>query len=227
MRQSGVVVTKPLARVGGRPLLDWNVRILLHWGFREIVVSVADTEAGAEIRRVCDAELSGLVDRAGGALDVLVERQPLGNIGGASMLAGRAETVVAVFADNLTSLDLGQVVDAHAESGCALTLAIHEHAVTIPYGQVAHRDGRLTGFVEKPVIRIPVASGVSILSREALRRLPVDRPTGLAGLARMLLREGLPIGVFPHAEDWVDVNEADQLPAAEELLAQHRSILSW
>lgn len=219
MRSSGVDVAKPLVRVGGVPLLELNLRTLLRCRLREIVVSVADQDD--DVAHYARERLTPKVAEAGGTLDLLVEPEPLGNIGAAGLLAARGRDVVVLFADNLTTLDLGDLTARHRAQRAALTLACHDHGVPIPYGRLVLAGSRVTGYDEKPTVSVPVASAVSVLAPQALAAMPTGRPTGLVDLTTALLGAGADVHAYRHATPWVDVNDASALPAAHALLAEN------
>lgn len=216
MRASGVDLPKPLVPVRGVPLVAHNLHALLRDGLRDVVVAVpaSEPDVGAYAR----GPLAALARDAGATLEVLVEDVPLGNIGAAGRLHGRAEALLVVYADNLTSLDLGAVLRRHADSGAALTLATHEEPFRLPYGRLEVVDGRVVDYAEKPVLRVPVCSAVSVLGPAATAALPADRPTGLVDLTRALLARGEPVAAHVHDAAWVDVNDAAALARAEALL---------
>jgi NDP-sugar pyrophosphorylase family protein len=227
MLESGVSTPKPLVRVAGRRLVEHNVRLLLHWGISDIVIAVSSDRDGALVADTCVRELAPLVQQAGGTLEMLVEPRPLGNIGVAGTLHARADAVLVVFADNLTTLDLAAVTAAHLASTHAMTLAAHEHEFQVPYGQLELERDAVVEYREKPTLRMTVASGVSVLGPAALAALPSDRPTGLVDLTRGLLQTGHGVGTFRHAADWIDVNDAGGVAAAGRLVARNLPLLSW
>jgi NDP-sugar pyrophosphorylase family protein len=223
MRSSGVDVPKPLVLVRGVPLIERNLRYLLGHGFEDVAVAVA---AGSSVGEYVKEELAPLASAAGARLRVLTEDLPLGNIGAAGMLRGEGD-VVTVYADNLTSLDLKQVLNHHVASGAALTLAAHDEPFPLPYGRLDIEDGRVVAYTEKPTLAITVSSAIVVLGPDAVELLPSDRPTGLVDLTGELVRRGLPVSAFRHSALWVDVNDAADVDRAEALLEQHAAEFAW
>ena len=207
---------KPLVAVRGRTLLEWNVRALLRHGVDEVVVSVSSGDD--PVAMWTQEVLVPRAARAGCRVEVLAEPRPLGNIGAAGLLHGRADALLVVFADNLTTLDLAAVVARHIGSGASLTLACHEQPFRIPYGRLTVEDGRVTAYEEKPRLPVTVCSAVSVLGPAATAACPTDRPTGLVDLTTALLEAGAAVVAHPHAAPWVDVNDADGVAHAEALL---------
>jgi NDP-sugar pyrophosphorylase family protein len=218
MRASGVDVPKPLVPVRGVALAEHNLRQLLRHGLDDLVVAVPGGDG--PVARFAEGRLAELAAEHGARLRVLAEERPLGNIGCAGQLHGEGDVLV-VYADNLTTLDLGAVLRHHAESGAALTLAAHDEPFRVPYGRLELADGRVVGYAEKPTIAVTVCSAIAVLGPGATGALPADRPTGLVDLTVELLRRGLPVAAYRHEAPWVDVNDASAVERAEALLDAH------
>jgi len=204
MRASGVDVPKPLVRVSGRPLIEWNVRALRKAGIDDVRVSVS---AG-------QTSIREWIDAAG--LPAVVETTPLGNIGAAGLRAGSCERLLVVFADNLTDLDLRALLAAHEG---ALTLAAHEHVLRLDYGRLEIEGGRVRAYSEKPEIRSVVSSGLYVLGPQAMQIVKDIGRCGASQMVREVLDAGGRVGAFRHEAAWVDVNDASKLEEAEAVAA--------
>jgi NDP-sugar pyrophosphorylase family protein len=219
MRASGVMLPKPLVPVAGVPLIEWNLRALLLHGLEQVVVAVPGDESA--IAGFVRERLVPQAAAAGASMRVLTEATPLGNIGCAGLLRDTGDVLV-VFADNITALDLRALLAHHLAGEAVMTLASHDEPFQLPYGRIELAgDDRVLAYFEKPELALTVSSGTAVLSPAATALLPVDRPTGMADLARELLRAGLPVRAFRHQAPWVDVNDAAAIARAERLLEQH------
>lgn len=217
MRRSGSALPKPLVPVAGRPLLEWNLLALLRAGLRDIHVSVA--AADGPVRDFARSRCADLARRHGADFAVIEEPRPLGSIGAAACLSGRGD-VVAVNADNLTSLDLRAVLAAHRAEGAALTLAVHDEPFPIPYGQVTTEHGRVIAYREKPSLAVRVCSAVSVLGAQAVHAIAPGEAIGLPALANRLLQAGGAVHAFHHAAPWIDVNDLSARERAEALVSR-------
>ena len=225
MRSSGRPVPKPLVRVRGVPLMERNLYPLLRAGLEEIVVSVpADLPS---IRRFAASRIARLASAAGARSDVLEETRPLGNIGCAGLLRNRAEHVLVVYADNLTTLDLGEVLAHHRRSGASLTLTTHLEPFRLPYGEVEAQDGHVVDYREKPEVRMLVSSAVSVLGPAALAAAADAAPLGLSDLFHVLRSRDEAVAEFRHEAPWVDVNDAAAADRAERLVAADPAFECW
>jgi NDP-mannose synthase len=219
LRSSGTPVPKPLLPVVGIPLLERNLLTLLAAGFRDITVAIpAHTpEIGAFVESRCRS----LAESYAASLMVLVERAPLGNIGAArEVQAGNADLLV-VYADNLTALDLNDLVTYHQSAKAALTSAVHLEPFRIPYGEVEVEKGAIVAYREKPERRVLVSSGVFVLSPAARFLLPSGERTEVAWLVNRLLAERLPVAAYRHEAPWIDINDTAAIARAEQLVASH------
>jgi NDP-mannose synthase len=218
MRRSGCIAPKPLVPIRGVTLLERNILALLRADITDIYVAVsaADGRVGEFVRSRCFKVTEAL----GAKLSVITECRPLGSIGAAAYLRDRTEVVV-VNADNLTSLDLKAVVAAHHGSGAALTLAVHDHAFPIPFGEVAVDGDQVIAYREKPSFVIRVCSAISVLRSEALRKLNSGETLGLPAFANRLLENGTPVRAYHHDAPWIDVNDLAAVERAEALVERH------
>lgn len=157
---------KPMVEIGGRPILWHIMRHFDHYGFNEFAVALG--YKGEQIRRYfSEYHSSGRsmrVHLGTGAIDFyddgasepwtvdLVETGPLTNTGGrikrlAPYLKG--ETFLLAWGDDLSDLDIGQLVEFHRSHGKLVTVA----AVHPPprFGQLVLDAAKVLAFSEKPL----------------------------------------------------------------------------
>lgn len=137
---------KCLIDVGGRPLLDIWLDALAAAGVEEVLLNVH--------------HLHGLVEehvaaRVGRAPFVTVVREPV-LLGSAGTLRANRDFVadepffLAINADNLTTFDIGRLVEAHLGAPTLATLAVFRAAHPERCGIVSIEDGLVVAFEEKP-----------------------------------------------------------------------------
>lgn len=148
---------KPLLPVGGKPILEVLLRQLRRGGFQRVFVSVG--HKGHLVRAYLN-ELA-LPD-----LEVVCisETEPLGTAGALRLLPPDVQHLFVVNGDILTESDHAAVLAAHIAAGLPLSLVVHHHAVPLPYGVIDLDGDRITGIREKPVLRMPVATGMYALT---------------------------------------------------------------
>jgi mannose-1-phosphate guanylyltransferase/phosphomannomutase len=225
VRRSIGPIPKPLLPVLGIPLLERNLTMLVRQGLRDVVVSVPGSIP--EIKQFALTRGRDLMEAAGGSLDIIEEVQPRGNIGCASELRGRADVVLVILADNLTTLDLGLFLTAHRNSGAAVTLATHLESLRSAYGELDVQGGRVVAYREKPCRAVLICSGICALDARALDFIRNDQPVGMSALVQSLIDRGEFVAEYRHDAPWVDVNDAEDLRRAEVLVTQHGDSFKW
>jgi NDP-mannose synthase len=222
MHAGGVPTPKPLVPIRGVPLIERNVLALLYAGFRDIVVAVpSHTPAVAEF---AGTRGRALADVFGARLELFEESQPLGNIGAAGEIELEGSELLVVYADNLTALPLGALVEHHRCTGAALTCAVHLESFRIPFGEVEVAGDLLVAYREKPERRVRVSSGLYVLGSAATGSLTRGERTEISWLVNRLLAAGQRLVVYPHVAPWIDVNDTGAIARAETLVGSHLQV---
>lgn len=175
-----LVRAKPALPVGGEPLARRIVRWLVANGVTNVTLNLHHlpetvthvlgdgSDLGAHVRYSWEQPV--ILGSAGGP------RQALDILG--------VDTFFLVNGDTLTNLDLGALVESHAQSGALVTLALVPNVHPSHYGGVTlAEDGRVIGFVP----RGPAAAGsfhffgVQIASRSVFAELPAGQPVNSIG----------------------------------------------
>jgi mannose-1-phosphate guanylyltransferase len=140
----GLNVPKILVDVGGEPLLARQLRYLAREGAERVVVNANHL---AEQVEAFAAQHTGPPE-----LTVVTEPELLGTAGGvrnALPLLG-AEPFVVLYGDVLTDAPLRPLLEDHARSGAAATLAVYESHETEGKGTIeVDAGGRIVAFFEK------------------------------------------------------------------------------
>jgi NDP-sugar pyrophosphorylase family protein len=210
---------KALVPVLGVPMLERNMCALLASGFRDITIAFASDETA--IDAFVASRAKALADAFGANVAPYREVSPLGTIGAARTYAGRTDAVVVVNVDNLTTLDLRALADAHTASGAAMTVATHDESFAIPFGSVTVKDGNVVEYREKPAYPVRISSGTYVLGPRAIAAIRPDAPTGVPELVSMLIDSGERVAAFDHDAVWIDVNDAAGVTRAETLIREH------
>ena len=140
-------IPKCLVEVGGRPLLDTWLDALAAAGVDEVLINVH------HLHRMVEEHVAA---RAGRAPFVTVVHEPV-LLGSAGTLRSNRDFVadepffLAINADNLTTFDIGRLIEAHYSAPLLATLAVFRAAHPERCGIVAVQDGLVVGFEEKPL----------------------------------------------------------------------------
>lgn len=198
-----VVLPKPLMPIGDYPILEVVIRQLARHGFAHITIAVNHQ---AELIKAFFGDGSRWRIR----IDYSLEDQPLGTMGPLRLIPDLPEHFLVMNGDVLTDLDYSAFHAEHTLTGRLFTISSYAREQEVDYGVLTtDQDGRLVGFVEKPVTSYEVSMGVYMVSRAALQHVPSHGPFGFDDLMRHLLDRGKHVQVRRFGGYWLDIGRAD------------------
>jgi NDP-sugar pyrophosphorylase family protein len=203
---------KSLVHVGERPLLAYQVALLVRAGVERVVVSCAAGQGGLFAQ-----ELAGL----GAEIVPVEEPEPLGRGGGLRFATVAREDTGDVYAlngDELVDLDLAGLAEHHRATYAAATITVvplESHLGIVDVDE----DDAVLGFREKPRLPHWVSCGVYVLGEEALERLPEQGDHETTTFPALAAERKL--WAFRHEGLWITVNTPKDLRVAQEHVAAH------
>lgn len=201
-------IPKPLLPVGDVPIVEVVIRQLANAGIERIVVTLG------HLGSLFSASL-GNGEQFGVQIEYCREEEPLGTAGPLTLIDELSDPVIVMNGDVLTTLDYSALLDHHARSGAAATIAVSQRNVFIDYG-VVRVDGsdRLAGFDEKPNLKYEVSMGINVLSREARDMIPKGRKFDMPDLLKALLAANKVVSCFRTDCYWQDIGRFDDYQQA-------------
>jgi mannose-1-phosphate guanylyltransferase / phosphomannomutase len=207
---------KPMALVGGVPVIEHQVRLACRYGYREIIV-LAGYLSQVIVRYLGDGS------RFGVRIDYLVENQPLGTGGALRTLAGRISNDFLVFnGDVFVDMNLRALETFHRSAPADGTLVVHPNGH--PYdSDLVEMDAerRIRAFHPKPRsgerdYRNLVNAGLYVLSPAVLELIPSDRPSDLGrDVFPALLASGRVLRAYSTPEYLKDMGTPDRLASVD------------
>lgn len=208
---------KPMLPVGGRPLMELIVERLRNAGIKRVHVATH-----YKTEKIMDHFGDG--DGFGVEMDYVTEDRPMGTAGALGMIPEPNATMLVINGDILTDVDLNAMLAFHRNHAAALTVAVRQYGMNVPYG-VLECDGPFVRTVaEKPVVNFFVSAGIYLLEPVAHGFVGDDERTDMTDLIRRLLDSGRTVVNFPLLEYWIDIGQhADYLQAQEDVKSQRCS----
>ncbi|MFT5683955.1 MAG: NDP-sugar pyrophosphorylase family protein [Myxococcota bacterium] len=201
-RLSSLGVPKALAPIGRGTLLDHHL---------DQIASISPAVTVVLLHHQADAIAAHLGDRG----LPLVESAPMGTAGGLSLLPEGLDTWLVINVDHISDVSLPDLVEGWTPP-CTAVLSVV--AVPVDEGVVELSGGRLVGWRERPILRLPVTTGLYVFQAAALHAAlsggRVDMPELIAAL--------MPAGVtaWKHPGTWIDAGTPERLATARQWLAQ-------
>lgn len=210
------VLPKPLMPIGDMPILEIVLRQLARSGFRQ--VSLAVGYLAELLMAYCgDGSKFGLT------IAYSREEQPLGTAGPISLVSGLDETFLVMNGDLLTTLDYREMLRSHRERGAIATLAAYQREVKIDLGVIeADEEGWVNDYIEKPVYKYLVSTGVYIFEPEILDFITPNTRLDLPELVLRLKAEGHPVNIYRFSGYWLDIGRHDDYEVAVQEFLAHR-----
>jgi mannose-1-phosphate guanylyltransferase/mannose-1-phosphate guanylyltransferase/phosphomannomutase len=199
-------ITKPMVPVLDRPVMEHIVDLLDRHGFEQVI---------ANLHHFPDT----IREHFGARLEYRYEPELLGTAGGVRACAGffGDEPFLVISGDALTDIDLTALAARHREAGGIATLAVKKVADTREFGVVLHdRDGRITGFQEKPSADEALSSlgncGIYVFDQRIFDYFP-ERPfvDWAKDVFPVLLENDVPFYIHELREYWNDVGSLGEL----------------
>lgn len=198
-----------MIEVAGRPILEHNVRLLVRHGITEIALNT---------HHLPETIATHFGDGAafGARIRYSHEDQLLGTAGALRPLRSFFDrTFVVLFGDNLTTCDLGRLIETHRAAGAVATVALYERPDPTSSGIAdLTADGRIVRFVEKPkpdeIFSHWVNAGIVVAEPELLDYAGDDGPSDLGrDVLPALIAAGKRVAGYPMTEGlwWIDTPE--------------------
>jgi len=170
-------VPKCLVPVGGRPLLAYWLDLLATHGITRALINTHHLPE----------QVTKFVEASGCATHVVLAHEPI-LLGSAGTLHANqeftrgAEEFFVIYADNLTNVNLTELLSAHRRMGLVATLGLFRASAPSECGiATLDGDGTITSFQEKPVD--PLSSlafaGVMVATPAIFDVIPDKRPCDL------------------------------------------------
>jgi NDP-sugar pyrophosphorylase family protein len=211
------VLPKPLMPIGDAPILEIVVRQLVHFGFRDITITVG--HLGHLIMAVL-----GDGSRWGARIDYAGEDKPRGTIGALSALQRLDEPVLVMNGDLLTDFNFRAFMDAHLAERTPLSVGVYNKRIPVSLGVLdLDANHRAVGFREKPVLSFPCSMGIYALTPGLVRMIPRTGVFGFDDLMAMCLGQKIAVRAHPFDGLWLDIGRPEDYSDAAALFEEHRA----
>jgi dTDP-glucose pyrophosphorylase len=200
---------KPMLSVGGKPLMERTIEGLQKAGIHRINVTTHYMPEKI-------MQHFGGGQKFGVELNYVSEDQPLGTAGALRLLEEVDEPLLVMNGDILTNIDFRALMKFHRDHRAALTVAVRQYEMQVPYGVLDAQDGVISGLREKPRLSFLVNAGIYLLEPSVLKHIPANGRYDMTDLISDLLKAGQPVVGFPVMEYWLDIGKHDDFQKAQE-----------
>jgi len=206
---------KPLLPIKGKPIVQRTIENLKKHGIIEIILSV-----GYKSEKIKDYFGNG--EKFGVNITYNVEESPLGTGGAVKEIVkkfGINEDFVLVWADNLTDVNIGQLIAEHTKNKGLVTMTLNVREDLENFGVVKLDNNKIIGFVEKPKREDApsnlINSGVFVVNPIVLDILPDGKSNIERECFEKIASEGKMFG-FIHNGYWYPTDRLELYNFAEQ-----------
>lgn len=203
---------KPLLKLGGKCIIDYNVEALARNGVSRI--NVTTNYLAEQIEEHFNKPVAGVQVRC------VKEPCRLGTIGSLTLIEDfENDTVLLMNSDLFTTVNFEEMYLKHIESEADVTVAVTPYVVSVPFGVlVSNEAGNVTSLEEKPTYSYYANAGIYMIKREMLKRIPRGEYHDATDFLESLIADGGNVRQFPISGIWIDIGSPADFRHAEDLL---------
>lgn len=211
---------KPLLRIGGKPIIDYNVEELEANGIENIFVTV---------NYLKEQLIEHFAQRRGSARVSCVEEPcRLGTMGSLALVEGLShDNLLVMNSDVLTGLSFADMLRHHLDSDADLTMATIGYNVAVPFAILDIDGDRVTGMKEKPSYNYSANAGVYMMKRSLVSRIVPGKYLDAPDFILSLIADGLKVSHFPIRGTWIDIGSPADFKYADELMSRPAPAASY
>lgn len=201
---------KPLLKVAGKPIIDYNIENLRRYGVEYINVTV--NYLGEQIEEHFAKPYNGQ--------QVKCVREPeyLGTIGSIKFVKDfHNDTILLMNSDIFTNIDMEAFYIHFKENNADMSVAGVPYNVNIPYGIFELENTReIVGITEKPSFHYYANAGIYLIKKELLDMIPDGKFYNATDFMQMLIQQKKKVIRFPIVGYWIDIGTPDEFKKAQE-----------
>lgn len=200
---------KPLLKVGGKAIMEYNVDRLALFGIDDFWFSVK--YLGEQIE-----SHFGNGKQSNIHIDYVWEDEPLGTIGAVSKITNFSHDYVLVMnSDLLTNLDYEHFYIDFIKQDADFAVVTIPYNVSVPYAVLETSNGEIKSFKEKPTYTYYSNGGIYLMKKSVLNFLPKGTHFNATDLMEKLIKENKKVVSYPLLGYWLDIGKHEDFEKAQ------------
>lgn len=209
-------IPKPLLKVGGKAIIDYNIERLIHYGIENIHINV--NYLAEQIEMHFEDEIDGI--------KISCHREPrfLGTMGSVKFITNfHHEMVLVMNSDLFTNIDFEEFYSNHLEQDADISVAAIPYSISVPYGILELEESEIKGVREKPTYNYYANSGIYLVKRELFSLIPEDTFFDATEFIELLINSGHKVVYFPLIGYWIDIGNPEDYKKVQEFVQHIKS----
>ena len=205
-----LTVPKPLLKVGGKPILEYNLDLLSDFGIQNVYISI--NYLGKQIKNYFKYDFKNELK-----IEYVQEYKPLGTLGSISLVDKFENDYILIMnSDLLTNIDLEDFFLDFIRKDAEAAIATIPYKVDIPYAVLETSGNYVSNLKEKPSYTYYSNGGIYLLKRELLHLIPNDSFYNATDLVEHLLANKRKVLSYPLHTYWLDIGKHEDYVKAQE-----------
>jgi len=201
---------KPLLKVGGKPIIEYNVDRLAQVGIKTMYLSV-NYLAGQIIDYFQDGADKGI------SIQYIKEDKPLGTIGSILLVDEfEYDDIIVMNSDLLTNIDFGDFYKTFKNSEADMAVATTSYHVDVPYAVLETKDNKVKSLKEKPRYTYYSNAGIYLIKKKLLKMIPKGEFFDITDLMEKVIEMDYKLLSYPINGYWLDIGQHDDFQKAQE-----------
>ncbi len=195
---------KPMMPLGGKPILVHVINWVKKNGMKEIVLCVSYLHKTIE-------DYFGDGKKFGVKIEYAISSKPLATAGQLNTAEKFIDdTFVCVYGDTLLNFNLKNMIKQHKEKKSFITMSLYEYKTNIRYGVInTKNNGRISGWNEKPEIKVKVNMGCYVMERDILSFIPKNKPYGMDDVIKKAISKRKNVNSILTKKRFIDIGDKE------------------
>ncbi|MFT4644260.1 MAG: dTDP-glucose pyrophosphorylase [Planctomycetota bacterium] len=202
-------IPKPMLKVGGKPIIEYNIDLLKNYGIQYIHISV---------NYLAEKITSYFKDGKERKLNIsyLTEDKPLGTIGALKGVEKFHNNYVLLMnSDLLTNIDLDAMFREFISEDADMIIASTDYKIQVPYGVIESNNNMITALKEKPTYTYFSNAGIYIFKKELVKIIPENTFFNATNFLDVLLKKNKKVLHYSIKNYWLDVGKHQDFEKAK------------
>ena len=201
---------KPMLMLGGKPILQYVIENLKRCGVKDVVLTV-----GYQHEQIITYFGDG--GKFGVKIDYSIEKERMNTAGSILPYRGKVkESFAVVMGDHLTNIDISAMLKHHQKSGAIATIALYQSKMPLEYGVARVDQGRVVGFVEKPLLEHLYNTAIYIFEPGVFDYIKEKEDFAKDVIPRLLI-EKKKVNAYVFDDVWLDIGRVSDYERLDEL----------
>ncbi|WP_215905371.1 nucleotidyltransferase family protein [Treponema pedis] len=212
LRPLTLTTPKPLLKVGDKPIIDYNIDNLMHYGVDHIHVTV--NYLAEQIEDHFSSEKNGV------KINCVREGEKfLGTVGGVQYITDWHNDVILLMnSDLFTNINLEDFYLHFLKHKADMSVAAMPYNVNIPYGILELEDTRnIIGIKEKPSYYYYANAGIYLFKKELIDFIPKNEYYDATDFLLDVIKSKRKVVRFPISGYWIDIGKPTDFQKVQEI----------